>query len=671
MAGRRLAAFWPVAVVLSLASMPGCGDSRPTPAPNAGGLSAVAGLGGSGAAASGNAGSGINTGGTITALPGAGSAGIPSQAPSGLSGRPLAILADPGGSGCADYYPEILRTEGISSFERLPLSGLASLSQYAVALLPGTALSDAQAAAIASWVEQGGRLISLRPDSKLEPLLGIAAKHASLSEGYFEVDAARWGIASGPLQFHGDADLRAALPGTRAEGRLLDAERSEQDVPVLTVREGIGPGAGKAAALAFDLACSVILTRQGNPAQAGRTALDSVPRSSELFASFLDTQNFEIPQADEQQRLLVRLLHELSADRVPLPRLWYLPGGRKLAVVMTGDDHNSNGTAAFFDTLKSPTHSPAGCSAQNWSCARATSWVYSNVGALKNGTAAQLTTDGFEIGPHVAMDRDGGCATWSSDSDLLARFTARRSEFQADYGIPPSTTNRSHCFVFADWDSHPKVEAQLGIRLDENYTPYALPGTQNRLGRLNGSAMPMRFTDAQGAVLDIYQLVSDMDYEYFDAGTTPAELSAAIGKLFDGALGPRELVGFVGTHYDYSGGLEASFRTELLKQIAERGADRVAMISARQLLDWLDLRNSSSFDALSFDGSHAAFTLELPPDKPNPGLEVMLPTQFSGGALSAIERDGAPVPILRFEEVRTVQYAFFEAASGRYRATYR
>jgi hypothetical protein len=340
-------------------------------------------------------------------------------------------------------------------------------------------------------------------------------------------------------------------------------------------------------------------------------------------------------------------------------------------VVMTGDDHNSQGTVGFFDVLKSAPHSPAGCSAGAWSCARATSWVYSSVSALKNGAAATLVTQGFELGPHVALDPDGGCADWSSFDDLLTRFSARLSEFQSDYGIPPASTNRSHCFVFSDWDTQPKVEEQLGIRLDENYTPYALPGTKNRLGRLNGSALPMRFTDIAGSPLDVYQLVSDMDYEYFDSGTSRVQMAQAIGALFDSSTGPDGFWGFVGTHYDYSGGLESEFRAALLDEVLERQGDGVAMISAKQLLDWLDLRSETRFDELSFDGQTLRFQLDVPTTLPDPGLEAMLPVSASGKALVDLRRDTVVVPVKRTFDVRGMSHVFFDAKPGSYEADYR
>src|SRR5258708_36357184 len=108
--------------------------------------------------------------------------------------------------------------------------------------------------------------------------------------------------------------------------------------------------------------------------------------------------------------------------------------------------------------------------------------------------------------------------------------------------------------------------------------------------------MPMRFTDQDGATIDVYQLVSDIDSEYFDSGTSQDQASQAIGAMLDGAIGQDGFWGFIGTHYDYSGGLEASVRGALLKEITARSAtDSIAMISARQLLDWLRLANGSSF----------------------------------------------------------------------------
>ena len=116
----------------------------------------------------------------------------------------------------------------------------------------------------------------------------------------------------------------------------------------MTLRS-VGSSGGQAAAFTFDLARSVVYTRQGNPAWAGQER-DGVaghpPRrhvlrrqGGDVQPDWLDTSKIAIPQADEQQRLLVNLITLMERDKLPLPHFWYLPRGKKAVVVMSGDDH--------------------------------------------------------------------------------------------------------------------------------------------------------------------------------------------------------------------------------------------------------------------------------------------------------------------------------------------
>ena len=146
----------------------------------------------------------------------------------------------------------------------------------------------------------------------------------------------------------------------------------------------VGTNGGQAAAFAYDLATSVVYTRQGNPAWANQERDGFAPQrsddkyygdaASDPQADWVDFDKVAIPQADEQQRLLANLIIEMTLDKKPLPRFWYFPRGEKAVVIMTGDDHGNNGTAGRWDQFLAA--SPAGCSVADWECVRGTSYMY-------------------------------------------------------------------------------------------------------------------------------------------------------------------------------------------------------------------------------------------------------------------------------------------------------
>ena len=65
-------------------------------------------------------------------------------------------------------------------------------------------------------------------------------------------------------------------------------------------------------------------------------------KPGDVQPDWVDTNKIAIPQADEQQRLLVNLITHMESDKKPLPRFWYLPRGAKAVVLMSGDDHSPN-----------------------------------------------------------------------------------------------------------------------------------------------------------------------------------------------------------------------------------------------------------------------------------------------------------------------------------------
>src|SRR6185312_4792724 len=141
------------------------------------------------------------------------------------------------------------------------------------------------------------------------------------------------------------ADRYTADSGTQTIATLFSDANTSTPNPAVTLRS-VGPNGGQAAAFTYDLARSVVYTRQGNPAWAGqeRDGVSGIRPDDMFYSNWINTSKIAIPQADEQQRLLVNLITQMERSNLPLPHFWYLPRGEKAAVVMSGDDHSPGNT---------------------------------------------------------------------------------------------------------------------------------------------------------------------------------------------------------------------------------------------------------------------------------------------------------------------------------------
>ena len=101
--------------------------------------------------------------------------------------------------------------------------------------------------------------------------------------------------------------------------------------------------------------------------------------------------------------------------------------------------------------------------------------------------------------------------------------------------------------------------------------------------------------------------------------------------------------------------------------MAAAQARGVPVVSARQMLTWLDGRNASSFQGVAFNGGQLTFTIAQASGAH--GLEAMLPINGSTGALLGLTRNGAAVATST-RTVKGIAYAVFDAPSGSYVATY-
>ncbi len=584
-------------------------------------------------------------------------------APSGAApedgpGGPILLLTS-AANPFSTYYAEILRNEGLNLFDTADVGSVTAgeLAAHDVVLLGEVPVDAAQATMLAAWVEGGGNLVAMRPDPDLVGLAGLTDTGADLSDAYLAIDTTAGtpgaGLVAETIQFHGTADRYQLDAGTEALATLHIDASTGTDEPAVALRS-VGSQGGQVATFTYDLARSVVQTRQGNPAWEGQERDGQQPpilRADDMFfPDWVDLDRVQIPQADEQQRLLANVIEHVNRDVMPLPRFWYLPRGEKAAVVMTGDDHGGGGTAAQFDWDVAA--SPAGCDVEDWECVRGTSYLYPDA-PLTDAEAAAYEAQGFEVGLHVTT----GCADWTPAAlegfyaDQVAAAAAARPS------IPAPSTTRTHCIAWSDWASQPKIQEAHGIRLDTNY--YYWPGSwvQDRPGHFTGSGLPMRFADLDGSLIDVYQAPTQMTDE---SGIGYAH---HISTLLDNALGEEGYYGVVTTNMHTDTGPHPGQQAVVAAALA-RG---VPVVSARQMLTWLDGRNGSSFEDLAWDGSDLTFSIAAAPGAN--GLQALLPTQGPEGTLASLSLDGQPVSV-ETHTIKGIQYAAFPAAEGGYAATY-
>ncbi|MCS6825245.1 MAG: hypothetical protein NZ553_01390, partial [Caldilinea sp.] len=256
---------------------------------------------------------------------------------------PLALLCPEGA--WVDAWLEILRVEGLPYAQALPMPQATSgaLERVVVAIvLPGN-VGKAEAEALREFVSTGGGLIVVQPNAARAPLCGLTWSEIKTDDGYLRVQPGAIGtegIAGDAMQFH--APLRHyALNEAEAVAYLCDRDGVVVQAPAVTYRR---LGRGAVATWCYDLAASVVRMRQG-PIERVDVEADGLEgvRAVDRFVGFVDLERIHIPQADEQQRLLVNLLNEVSA--APLPRLWYFPGDANSVLVCTGDAHNNPASA--------------------------------------------------------------------------------------------------------------------------------------------------------------------------------------------------------------------------------------------------------------------------------------------------------------------------------------
>jgi hypothetical protein len=390
-----------------------------------------------------------------------------------------------------NYLTEILLAEGLHAFQTIDLSHVtpAILKVCDVVILTRMQMQEDQVETFGRYVADGGNLLVLRPDKKLAPMLGLRPTSAVLRDRYIRLPAGSnlaESLVSESIQFHGEADVYEPN-GAQIAAFLCDQADGFSSVPAVTIREY---GQGKTACFVYDLACSVALTRQGNPALAGRDS-DGLGgfRPNDLFCDFIDPDRDWIPQADIHQHILSDVILKLAESRKPLPRWYCLPKASRAMLIMTGDGCGSPKIDSFVQEADAVESFGGSVSF----------YLFFDVNpVVTRDVEATLLSKGHSTSIHPFF----ACVPAKAEEAIrrdLASYVIR-------FGHWPRTI-RTHNLSWAGYVESPKAYRRNGFRMDLSYVSY-LPGLD---GYMTGSALPMRFVDPNGCLIDVYQQSTQLE----------------------------------------------------------------------------------------------------------------------------------------------------------------
>ena len=411
-------------------------------------------------------------------------------------------------------------------------------------------MNAAQVSAVSGWVTAGGNLIAMRPDKQLAGLLGLTDAGTTLASAYLQVDTssgAGSGIVGSTIQFHGTAD-RYTLNGATSVATLFSNATTSTGNPAVTLRS-VGASGGQAAAFTFDLARSVVYTRQGNPAWAGQER-DGVAgirpddlfygaRAGDVQPDWVDTNKIAIPQADEQQRLLAQPCHAHGPRQDAAPALLVPAAGRegcrpherRRSLADPGDGRNGR----ELRRLQGP---ESGRLLRRELGLRALDLLRVSEQQHQQRPGGRIHAEGFEVALHPIA---GSCPTTPISQAELPRSSIRSSPFAGEVHVAPGpVSSRTHCVFWPDFASNAKVELANGIRMDANYYHYpgSWIGTKN--GFMNGGGFPMRFADTRR--LDHRRVPGQHEHH----GRDDQDYQATIDSLLNNALGSQGYYGAFG-----------------------------------------------------------------------------------------------------------------------------
>ena len=530
------------------------------------------------------------------------------------------------------YLGELLRAEGLCGFRTEELSGAneALLAQTGVLILTRCSVTEKQRDLLANYVAVGGQLVLVAPEAIWEPLIGLTPLPTGVLDGYLKLvvtqDPSR-GLPVESFQFHGAARHWSSA-GAQTLAVLHSDAISPTGFPAVAWHH---LGKGRVATFSFDVGESVAGTRQGNLrcAFAKLDNANNAPRPGDLFGGgWIDVSKEHIPQADIQQALLARLIEMLSP--LPLPRIWYLPGGAAAVLLLTGD-----GEAA----------DPADFRAQIEGVERYGGHI---TFYLKENT--QITAE--QEAAWRARGHSFGLHPWAGPSPtpqlICEEFPRQEALFRSRFGHG-SRTLRPHGLQWCGYTEQARLLAEMGISMDATYV-----STRPSRGRfLTGSGRTMRFVSERGEILPVWQQATQLEDDLLlavDYRQSPS--SAKVPNVHTYNLTTDEAVllsaqSLTASMHHYHTPIMMNVHPPFYRRFSGAWMEQtlafaqekhIPIYSAEEWLDFVEARDKVRIEGLTYERGRLAFGLSNVP--PEASLTLTLPYEHHGKIIQSVARGG-------------------------------
>ncbi len=548
------------------------------------------------------------------------------------------------------YLGEILRAEGLNSYDIVALSSLtaANLSSHDLTILAQTPLTNGQATLLQNYVNGGGRLIAMRPDSQITGLFGLNTNQGVLTDPYVQINTTAMlngqqpgaGLPGATLQIHGAADRYTLMGGAVSLAQLyFDATQTSSFAAV------VSNSSGRAIAFNYDLAQNVVYTRQGNPANADVDVDgDTVLRTIDLFqtqgggAPWVDRTKIPLPQADIQQRFFARLVSQLVGSVRPMPQLWYFPGQAKTALVLTADSHAE--PLSYYQNEINSINAYGG---------KIT--VYLSIASDPSDAAMQVwRSQGHEFGLHPYAYHPDPYEPYNVD-DLTEGYSVSDNWFRSKYSNSPSRTVRNHEVAWLGWTDAAALTASYvpnSAAMDTNFYHFGpwikIPNGEWPHGYITGSGQPMKFIEADGTVLPVYQQLTQLVDEQLTTGANFEGLSAAQAIQVSRQLIDASLAG------DYAALMTqfhiGSWPNGTVKDWAEgtmsyANSQNVPLLSADQWLSFTETRHDANFTNIAWNQSTSQLSFNLQSATSAHTLSMLVPLTYDNQYINSVSVGGS------------------------------